>query len=78
MAPEGWLQWNESFGLSTLFYPEFLNQGAGSVLGGRVKWSGFHVLPKSSMASEFTMAEFIQGNLRLLSTGIPYIRGLAG
>lgn len=77
VAPEGWLQWNGSFGLNTLFSAEYSNQGSGSVLGGRVKWPGFHVRTISSMASEFTVAKFIQGNLWLPSTGIPYIRGLA-
>ncbi|XP_024031719.1 pectinesterase/pectinesterase inhibitor PPE8B-like [Morus notabilis] len=78
VAPQGWLEWNGSYGLDTLFYAEYRNQGPGSVLGGRVKWPGFHVITNSSMANEFTVAQFIQGHLWLPSTGIPYIGGLVG
>lgn len=76
VRPEGWLEWNAEFALDTLFYGEFLNYGPGSGLGSRVKWPGYHVLNDSGQAYNFTVSEFIKGNLWLPSTGVTFTDGL--
>ncbi|PON35769.1 Pectinesterase inhibitor domain containing protein [Parasponia andersonii] len=74
---EGWMDWEGgTYRLDTLYYGEYKNSGPGSELGGRVKWPGFHVITKSSVASAFTVAEFIQGDSWLPFTMIPYVGGL--
>ncbi|XP_004508051.1 pectinesterase/pectinesterase inhibitor PPE8B [Cicer arietinum] len=73
---EGWLEWNESFALDTLYYAEYMNSGAGAGVGNRVKWPGYHVLNAASQATSFTVAQFIEGNLWLPSTGVTYTAGL--
>ncbi|PKI76022.1 hypothetical protein CRG98_003572 [Punica granatum] len=76
LRPEGWLEWNGNFALDTLFYGEYLNYGPGSGLTGRVKWPGFHVLNDSTQVVNFTVAQFIEGNSWLPSTGVKYVAGL--
>ncbi|XP_020108372.1 pectinesterase/pectinesterase inhibitor PPE8B-like [Ananas comosus] len=76
IRPEGWLEWNGTFGLDTLFYGEYMNFGPGSGLGGRVKWPGYHAMNSSAQAVNFTVAQFIDGNLWLPSTGVKYTAGL--
>ncbi|ESQ53831.1 hypothetical protein EUTSA_v10024900mg [Eutrema salsugineum] len=76
VRPEGWLEWNAEFALDTLFYGEFMNYGPGSGLSSRVKWPGYHVLNNSGQAYNFTVSEFIKGNLWLPSTGVTFTDGL--
>ncbi|XP_057966040.1 pectinesterase/pectinesterase inhibitor PPE8B-like isoform X2 [Malania oleifera] len=76
VRPEGWLEWNGDFALDTLFYAEYLNYGPSAGLGSRVRWAGFHPLNDSSQAANFTVAQFIDGNLWLPPTGVRYIAGL--
>ncbi|GLJ09559.1 hypothetical protein SUGI_0111800 [Cryptomeria japonica] len=76
IEPQGWAQWNSSdFALNTLYYGEYMNYGPGAGLAQRVNWSGYNVL-NTSMANEFTVAEFIEGNKWLPSTGVTYLSGL--
>ncbi|KAL5065680.1 hypothetical protein RYX36_027417 [Vicia faba] len=76
IRPEGWLEWDGSFALDTLYYGEYMNSGPGAGLSNRVKWSGYHVLNDSSDAIKYTVAQFIEGNLWLPATGVSYIAGL--
>ncbi|KAL5572274.1 hypothetical protein UlMin_021871 [Ulmus minor] len=76
VKPEGWLEWNGDFALDTLFYGEFMNFGLGSGLGNRVKWPGYHPFNDSTQVNNFTVAQFIEGNLWLPSTGVKYSSGL--
>lgn len=76
IRPEGWLEWNGSLYLDTLFYAEYRNYGPGGELGGRVKWPGYHILNGSDQVKQFTVDEFIAGNTWLPSTGIGYTAGL--
>ncbi|XP_014510563.1 pectinesterase/pectinesterase inhibitor PPE8B [Vigna radiata var. radiata] len=69
---EGWLEWNGNFALDTLYYAEYLNTGAGAGVANRVKWTGYHAFNDSSQVSNFTVAQFIEGNLWLPSTGVTY------
>ncbi|TKY72936.1 Pectinesterase/pectinesterase inhibitor PPE8B [Spatholobus suberectus] len=76
LRPEGWLEWNGDFALDTLYYAEYMNYGPGAGLADRVKWSGYHVMNDSSQASNFTVTQFIEGNLWLPSTGVTFTAGL--
>ncbi|KAJ4952042.1 hypothetical protein NE237_028874 [Protea cynaroides] len=76
IRPEGWLEWQGNFALDTLFYGEYMNYGPGAALGNRVKWPGYHAINDSTQASNFTVAQFIDGNLWLPSTGVKYTAGL--
>ncbi|KAL5995064.1 hypothetical protein ACLOJK_025122 [Asimina triloba] len=73
---EGWLEWAGDFALSTLYYGEYMNDGPGAGLEGRVVWPGYHVINDSSVANNFTVANFIDGNLWLPATGVRYTAGL--
>lgn len=76
IRPEGWLEWNTSFALDTLYYGEYMNYGPGAGLGRRVKWPGYHVLNTSVQAKAFTVAQFLLGNSWLPPTGVKYTAGL--
>lgn len=72
IRPEGWLEWNGDFALNSLFYGEYMNYGPGAGLGSRVKWPGYQVFNESTQAKNYTVAQFIEGNLWLPSTGVKY------
>ncbi|KAH1130367.1 hypothetical protein J1N35_001745 [Gossypium stocksii] len=74
--PAGWLEWNGTFALSTLYYGEYLNRGPGSNTSARVTWPGYRVINSSTEADQFTAGAFIQGNDWLISTNIPFSLGL--
>ncbi|KAL4311957.1 hypothetical protein GQ457_01G053990 [Hibiscus cannabinus] len=74
--PAGWLEWNGTFGLSTLYYGEYLNGGPGANTSARVNWPGYRVMENSTEASQFSVEAFIQGNDWLNSTDIPFSLGL--
>ncbi|MED6113189.1 putative pectinesterase/pectinesterase inhibitor 44 [Stylosanthes scabra] len=75
VRPEDWKEWNGTLYLDTLYYGEFLNYGPGSGLSQRVKWAGYHVMNGFNDASNFTVAQFILGDLWLPSTGVNYSSG---
>ncbi|CAL9767707.1 unnamed protein product [Musa acuminata subsp. burmannicoides] len=74
--PAGWLEWNGSFALDTLYYGEYMNDGLGSALGMRVPWPGYRVITLPAEASKFTVAQFIYGSSWLPSTGVAFLAGL--
>ncbi|GLJ10952.1 hypothetical protein SUGI_0138690 [Cryptomeria japonica] len=73
--PAGWLEWDADFALSTLYYAEYQNSGAGAVVNGRVTWPGYKVITDENEAKKFTVGEFI-GTSWLKATGIPFAEGL--
>ncbi|RCV14493.1 hypothetical protein SETIT_2G430600v2 [Setaria italica] len=75
--PRGWLEWNGSFALDTLYYAEYMNRGPGANTSARVDWPGYHVLTNATDATNFTVLNFIQGDLWLNSTAFPYTLGLS-
>ncbi|KAL9353532.1 hypothetical protein Peur_056212 [Populus x canadensis] len=75
IAPEGWLPWLGSFGLNTLFYSEYNNEGQGAVETNRVKWAGIKKLTPEA-ADGYTAAKFIQGDEWIPQTGVPYTAGM--
>ncbi|CAI9764256.1 unnamed protein product [Fraxinus pennsylvanica] len=74
IQPQGWLPWNETFALETLFYAEFNNRGPAAPKALRIKWPGVKELP-SNRVERFTAAEFIGGDVWIPSTGVPYAPG---
>ncbi|EYU24970.1 hypothetical protein ABFS82_06G045600 [Erythranthe guttata] len=74
--PVGWLEWDGSFALDTLYYGEYRNSGPGSNTTRRVNWSGYRVITNASEASTFTVANFIAGQSWLPATGVPFTAGL--
>ncbi|GMI66599.1 hypothetical protein like AT1G02810 [Hibiscus trionum] len=69
--PAGWKEWNGTFALSTLYYAEYDNNGAGSNTSNRVTWPGYHVI-NATDAANFTVSSFLLGNDWLPDTGVPY------
>ncbi|KAL8054755.1 hypothetical protein ABFS82_04G013000 [Erythranthe guttata] len=74
--PKGWLEWDGDFALNTSYYREYKNRGPGSNTTARVTWTGYAVLNSSTEASQFTVANFIQGNQWLPATGFPFFPNL--
>lgn len=75
--PRGWLEWNATFALDTLYYGEYMNYGPGGAVGQRVKWPGYRVITSTVEASKFTVAQFIYGSSWLPSTGVAFLAGLS-
>ncbi|XP_044491710.1 probable pectinesterase/pectinesterase inhibitor 7 [Mangifera indica] len=71
----GWHEWSGDFALSTLYYAEYDNTGPGSNTSDRVKWPGYHVI-NATVAANFTVSTFIDGDVWLPQTGVPYTGGL--
>lgn len=74
--PAGWLEWNGNFALDTLYYGEYQNTGAGAATSNRVKWKGYRVITSASEASAFTVGSFIDGDVWLPRTSVPFSTGL--
>ncbi|KAI8564611.1 hypothetical protein RHMOL_Rhmol03G0194100 [Rhododendron molle] len=71
---QGWMPWetrSDGGDANTVYYREYGNRGIGSSTGGRVKWPGYRVMD-SNEASQFTVANLIQGHTWLPSTGVPF------
>ncbi|CAN1170554.1 Probable pectinesterase/pectinesterase inhibitor 34 [Linum perenne] len=75
--PRGWLEWNATFALDTLYYGEYMNYGPGAGVGQRVKWPGYRVIKSTVEASRFTVGQFIFGSSWLPSTGVAFLSGLS-
>ncbi|XP_049409113.1 probable pectinesterase/pectinesterase inhibitor 34 [Solanum stenotomum] len=75
--PHGWLEWNATFALDTLYYGEYMNYGPGAAVGQRVKWPGYRVINSTDEASKYTVAQFIFGSSWLPSTGVAFLAGLS-
>ncbi|CAN6468247.1 unnamed protein product [Victoria cruziana] len=74
--PTGWAPWSGDFALSTLYYGEYNNAGPGADTSRRVTWRGYRVMD-SSDATNFTLANFVQGDAWLPGTSVPFSAGLA-
>ncbi|XP_062110139.1 pectinesterase [Humulus lupulus] len=73
--PAGWLPWSGNFALSTLYYAEYMNTGAGAGTGGRVNWPGYHVLTSPAEAGKYTVGNFLAGS-SWIPSGIPFSSSL--
>ncbi|KAF3451952.1 hypothetical protein FNV43_RR08048 [Rhamnella rubrinervis] len=76
IVPAGWHEWSGSFALSTLFYAEYQNTGAGAGTANRVKWKGYKVITSATEAQSFSPGRFIAGSSWLSSTTFPFSLGL--
>lgn len=72
----GWAPWDGDFAVKTLYYGEYMNNGAGSGTGGRVKWPGYHVITSPLEARKFTVWNFLAGYKWIPATGVPFTSGL--
>lgn len=75
--PKGWLEWNGTFALDTLYYGEYMNYGPGGAIGRRVKWPGYRVITSAIEATRFTVGKFIYGSSWLPATGVAFLAGLS-
>ncbi|XP_022138294.1 probable pectinesterase/pectinesterase inhibitor 20 isoform X2 [Momordica charantia] len=71
----GWDPWSGEY-LNTLYYGEYNNTGAGSNTTNRVAWPGYHVINNATHASNFTVSNFLFGDVWLPQTSVPYTGGL--
>ncbi|OVA16177.1 Pectinesterase [Macleaya cordata] len=76
IEPEGWSEWKGDFALDTLYYGEYDNWEPGANTSSRVTWTGYYVITDPAVAENFSVAELIQGEDWLNSTGVPYTLGL--
>ncbi|KAM0986690.1 hypothetical protein ACFX2I_010880 [Malus domestica] len=74
--PAGWFPWSGSFALSTLYYGEYMNSGAGAGTGGRVNWPGYRVIRSATEAGKFTVGNLLAGDSWIPGTGVPFTTGL--
>ncbi|KAA0038671.1 putative pectinesterase/pectinesterase inhibitor 20 isoform X1 [Cucumis melo var. makuwa] len=72
--PKGWDPWSGEY-LSTLYYGEYNNTGGGSDTKNRVIWPGYHVINNATDAANFTISNFLVGDVWLPPTGVPYTGG---
>lgn len=72
--PEGWLPWEGDFALTTLYYGEYNNVGAGANTDARVKWIGRKNINREE-ALTYTVEPFLQGTW-INGTGVPANLGL--
>ncbi|KAJ6311265.1 hypothetical protein OIU77_013103 [Salix suchowensis] len=76
IQPVGWLEWNGTVGLDTIYYGEFQNYGPGSNTSRRVQWPGFNLM-NATQAANFTVYNFTMGDTWLPYTDIPFSGGLS-
>ncbi|CAN6468254.1 unnamed protein product [Victoria cruziana] len=74
--PSGWAPWSGDSFLTTLYFGEYNNTGPGSNTSSRVTWSGYHVMG-STDATNFTVTNFVEGDVWLPATSVPFTAGLA-
>ncbi|CAM8899926.1 unnamed protein product [Rhodiola kirilowii] len=74
--PAGWFPWSGTFALSTLYYAEYGNTGAGADTSQRVTWEGYRGIISATEAAGFTPGSFIAGASWLGASGFPYSLGL--
>ncbi|KAG6758686.1 hypothetical protein POTOM_039045 [Populus tomentosa] len=75
IQPVGWLEWNGTVGLDTVYYGEFQNYGPGANTSRRVQWPGFNLM-NATQAVNFTVYNFTMGDTWLPSTDVPFTGGL--
>ncbi|KAI8026114.1 putative pectinesterase/pectinesterase inhibitor 7 [Camellia lanceoleosa] len=73
--PAVWAVWSGTFALDTLYYAEYNNRGPGSSITNRVTWPGYYVISVTD-AVNFTVSNFISGDVWLPATGVLYTSGL--
>ena len=81
VPPQGWLEWNATsdtpYALDRLYFGEYMNNGPGAGLAGRVPWHGHRAINSTAEAERFTVARFIDGASWLPATGVSFVAGLS-
>ncbi|KAK7411801.1 hypothetical protein VNO78_03242 [Psophocarpus tetragonolobus] len=72
--PDGWLPWEGTFGLSTLYYGEYSNTGVGANTNARVPWPTRKNIVRDE-ATRYTVEAFLQGTW-INGTTVPAHLGL--
>lgn len=67
--PAGWLPWNGTFALNTLFYGEYRNKGPGAGVAKRVPWS---TQLTARQTKKFLLKKLVGGTAWLPATGVPF------
>ncbi|KAK0600850.1 hypothetical protein LWI29_018952 [Acer saccharum] len=76
--PQGWLKFDSSSDLVSLYYADYDNSGNGSFTSGRVNWPGYHIINNHDDVQSFTVEKFVNGSEWLPKLGVPFIPGLIG
>ncbi|XP_076895180.1 pectinesterase-like [Bidens hawaiensis] len=71
IAPEGWSPWPGKFGLDTCYYGEFDNRGPSADTAQRATGKCIKKI-SLEVAVSYTPKKYIQGDLWIKATGIPY------
>ncbi|KAH6828050.1 root hair specific 12 [Perilla frutescens var. hirtella] len=74
--PKGWLPWVGTSAPDTIFYAEFQNSGPGALPKNRVAWKGLMLNLTASQVKKFTVAQFINGDKWIPTTGVTYKSGI--
>ncbi|KAM7517583.1 hypothetical protein LguiB_016545 [Lonicera macranthoides] len=74
--PEGWLPWNKTSSLESVYYGEYKNKGNGADLKRRAKFAGFMGELDKEVAMMFMLDPFIQGECWLKDANISARWGL--
>lgn len=72
--PAGWKEWDGTLNLNTSYYAEFNNSGPGSDTSRRASWVVGVI--NATVASNFTVSQFLAGDQWLPPTAVPYTGGL--
>ncbi|KAK4355395.1 hypothetical protein RND71_024366 [Anisodus tanguticus] len=75
--PEGWEATSGDYALSTLYFAEYSNKGAGSETGSRVKWAGYQGSISKDAALNYTVETFLQGQTWLKDYDVQVRFGLS-
>lgn len=75
--PEGWEATSGDYALSTLYFGEYSNRGAGSETGSRVKWAGYQGSISKEIALNYTVESFLQGQTWLKELDVQVRYGLS-
>ncbi|XP_016580271.2 probable pectinesterase/pectinesterase inhibitor 13 [Capsicum annuum] len=75
--PEGWEATSGDYALSTLYFAEYSNRGAGSETGSRVKWAGYQGSISKDAALNYTVESFLQGQTWLKEYDVQVRFGLS-
>ncbi|KAK2636420.1 hypothetical protein Ddye_031212 [Dipteronia dyeriana] len=74
--PKGWVKFNETSDLSSLYYVEYDNGGPGADTDGRVNWPGYHASKNKDDVQQFTVQKFFEDTDWLRRVDVPFTSGL--
>ena len=75
IASEGWAPSFGTLGLDTCYFSEFNNRGPGANTRKRVTWKGIKIMSLKE-ADSYTPRKYIQGDIWIKGTGVPYDPGM--